>query len=155
MIIYGKPLLIPQGKNLCPPLVLGETINNSTGAWSSGAGTATMASDYYIPVDFTVNSKYTLSYQLGSMSSATRSIIYAYNANKEFMGRIAGNSTRTRSVTSSSFTTATTSATGPIAYLRVKLYNATFTQAMVDALKLQIEAGSATTYHPKCIFFIS
>lgn len=154
MSVWGKPFLIPQGKNLCPPLILGGNINNSTGEWISGTNVS-MSNSYYIPVDFTANPTYTLSYQLGSMPSATRSIVYAYNASKQFMGRVSGNSTRTRTFTSSSFTSAATSATGPIAYLRVKLYNATFTQAMVDELKLQIEAGSATTYHPKCIFFIS
>ena len=154
MSIIGPPVLTGVGKNLCPPLVLGENINNTTGAWSSGAGSKYMSSDYYIPVDFTTNSTYTLSYQLGSMPSATRSIVYAYNSNKDFMGRNSGNSTRTRSVTSSSFTTAATSATGPIAYLRVKLYNATFTAAMEAALKLQVEAGSATTYQPRGMIMV-
>lgn len=154
--IYGPPVFVGVGPNLCPPLERGEELNPTTGEWSKPNGTNTMALDYYIPVDYSNNTYYTLSYNYSAMPANTRTMVFAYNANKEFVGRSGGNSDAVRTLAATNYTLGTPAGSGTPAYLRVRVYNATFSDTQRDVLHMQIEPGNtASAYRVRSMEYIN
>jgi len=155
--MFSRPIVTGVGDNLCPRLVLGETINSTTGEWSASEGTTELASDYFIPVDFSVNPYYTLSYNYSALPAAgsKRTMIFAYNGAKDFVGRTTGTNSSKRTLNAASFTEGTPAGTGDPAYLRVRLYYAAFSEADAAVLKMQIVPGSdAKKYRARSLAFL-
>ena len=156
MPLFGPPVFVGVGPNLCPRLVRGEDLDNVTGEWSKPGGYTTIASDYYIPVDYTNNTYYTLSYNVSDFPSNTRTMVFAYNANKEFVGRCGGNSDAVRTLSAANYTLGTPAGTGTPAYLRVRVYNATFSDTLANALHIQLEPGNtASAYRVRSMEYIN
>ena len=146
---YDAPWAGGTKKNLCPPLTWKGDVNNTTGEYSVGTSAVNAATAELIPVDFTNNTIYVLSYDSSALPSGARNMIFAYNANKEYLGRVGGNASNPRTFDKNSFTTSTTSATGDPAYVRIKAYNVTYTEAEIANGKFQVESGdTATTFVP-------
>lgn len=157
MSVWGRPVLLGVGNNLCPIPVLYSDITPSTGVFSTD-GENTMATSYYIPVDYTANSQYTLSWNKSAMPSSTRVMVFAYNANKEFLARSAGNYDNPRVLGTADFRLAPTSAIGPPAFLRVRIYNVTYTfsENHQNLVHLMLVPGvTEAAYRQRSIEYIS
>ena len=102
----------------------------------------------YIPVDFNANTYYYIS----GLPSTISNCVFAYNANKEFLGRTGGNPLAERKLSNNSFANGTPQGEGDIAYLRVTCFKISTSAGTVDDIddaKIQLEVGSAATeYEP-------
>ena len=156
MSVWGRPVLLGVVNNLCPMPVLYSNIDPDTGVFSTDGENTHMATSYYIPVDYTANSQYTLSWNRSVMPSATRIMVFAYNTNKEFLARSAGNSDNPRILSASDFRLSPTSATGDPAFLRVRVYNSTFSENRQNLVHLMlVPGGTAAAYRQRSIEYIS
>lgn len=131
--------------NLLTSLVKGVRLDFTTGEEKTDSE---YASTDYIPINFNVNPNYYLSGLVNTINSC----MYAYNKDKLFLGRTAGQSRKYISLTKNSFTSGTAQGTGDIAYLRVSQYvtvNSTGSIDDIDNAQIQLEEGTvATDYEP-------
>lgn len=158
MSVWGKPLLIAN-QNLAAPLIFGSTINTAAGDYEYTGRAATMATKNYMPVDFSKWLYLHIAWTAGNMPTDTRLMVFAYNDNKEFLGRAVGLATNPRHLAETDFSYNVTSAIGPIAYIRVRLYNATFTAEQADTAQFRVymsnDNNSPAPYMPRTIRYIS
>lgn len=152
---YTHPWVGGAGKNILSPFVVGINISTSNGQQSgSPASSSTNSATDYIPVE---NANYVLSKD-GTIDSHN-TIPYFYNANKEYLGRKGGSATNPKAINIYDLNAETetmtnrTSASLPIAYVRIRTYSNSSSnpvvQTTIDSAKCQLEKGSsATTYEP-------
>ena len=135
------------GKNMFTGLTKGKSINHDTGIESSRENSS--VSDY-IPISFSNNEEYFLN----GLTNKLYSCIYAYGANKKFIGRTSGTMRTYAKLTNNSFTVRTGETEEQIAFIRVAQYvttdpNVTGTIDDIDNLNIQLELGTtATEYEP-------
>lgn len=159
MSVWGKPLL-PASANLAAPLILGGSIADATGEYSYTGDTNVASTPGYMPVNFAEHPYLDIAWTAANLPSSTRMMVFAYNADRQFMGRTSGNSTNPRSINSASgFSRDVTSAPGPIAYVRIRFYYATFTAEQINSAELRVYTSDVsygpTPNLPRGIRFIS
>ncbi len=134
-----------QGKNLFSGLTKGIGIDLTT---IDEIVNSNYSATDYIPVDFNANTYYYIS----GLPSTISNCVFAYNANKEFLGRTGGNPLAERKLSNNSFASGTPQGEGDIAYLRVTCFKISTSAGTVDDIddaKIQLEIGSiATDYKP-------
>lgn len=134
-----------QGKNLFSGLTKGIGIDLTT---IDEIVNSNYSATDYIPVDFNANTYYYIS----GLPSTISNCIFAYNTNKEFLGRTGGNPLAERKLSNNSFANGTPQGTGDIAYLRVTCFKISTSAGTIDDIddaKIQLEIGStATDYEP-------
>lgn len=137
--------VIRFGRNMFSGLTKGVGIDLTT---SDEIVNSNYSSTDYIPVDFNANTYYYIS----GLPSTISNCVFAYNANKEFLGRTGGNPLAERKLSNNSFANGTPQGEGDIAYLRVTCFKISTSAGTVDDIddaKIQLEVGSAATeYEP-------
>ena len=137
-----------NGMNMFTPLKIGNGFNLTSGAITDGS---TSAITDYIPVDFSQNEAYIM-----KVSKNYRSMVAAYNENKEFLGRVAGNARSSITLRSDSFTTDPTENEGPVKYVIVRMYTYSGLSGVISEVNdfpYQMQPGTETT-NPYETFYI-
>ena len=131
------------GKNLLNEFEIGKSANNNTGGISTDSTNRNAICE--VVVDFAANNTYVLSgvenFQTG---------VFAYDANRAFIGRTAISASATKTFTAQSFNAMTTDVTNPIKYVIIKAFNSDASvMATINNKQIQFEVGStATAYEP-------
>lgn len=137
------------GKNyMCKPVV-GVTVSTSTGEISGepSSQARSASTPVLLPITFRNNETYTISYDFDA-----KNMWFAYNENKEYIGRTVGSAVNQRTISANMFNTNTTGVGGEISYVVIRLYvdaPSYILQSDIDVAQIQIEKGStATAYEP-------
>lgn len=143
---YSKNELKVTGKNLFSGFTIGKGINSTTGAITNSSASATTE---FIPVNFIDDSS---RYTVSGLANTLRSFVAAYDNNKQFLGRMSGDSRTNAILSKDSFAYGTPQATGNIAYIMITQYEYSGGQGVINdvsSLSVQLELGStATAYEP-------